>query len=322
MNPRAQTSLQNSSGDLLADRRYAYAEACLSEGDAEGAAEMAEQVLEIAPRYAAAWFLLGRAREARHLATADVAHHHAALRAYGNALDLDPHDELGARLRLVQIGEGAALGAISPAYIRALFDGYAPRFERHLVGELQYRGPELLVRALDGLDGARADFGDVIDLGCGTGLVGEALNGRTRTLMGIDISPGMLTEAARRRRYDRLIEGDLVPILRGGTRDSADLVIAADVFIYVGGLSPVMAETARILRPTGLVAFTVQWNPDGGLVLGADARYAHGERYLRRLADEAGLDMLGLEPAVIRRERGSEVPARVVLLRKPGPPAP
>ena len=61
-----------------------------------GAAEMAEQALEIAPRYAAAWFLLGRAREARHLATADVAHHHAALRAYGNALDLDPHDELGA----------------------------------------------------------------------------------------------------------------------------------------------------------------------------------------------------------------------------------
>lgn len=322
MNPRAQTSLQNSSGDLLADRRYAYAEACLSEGDPEGAAEMAEQALKIAPRYAAAWFLLGRAREARHLATADVSHHHAALRAYGNALDLDPHDELGARLRLVQIGEGAALGAISPAYIRALFDGYAPRFERHLVGELQYRGPELLVRALDGLDGAPADFGDVIDLGCGTGLVGEALNGRTRTLTGIDISPGMLAEAARRRRYDRLIEGDLVPILRGEKQDSADLVIAADVFIYVGGLSPVMAETARILRPTGLVAFTVQWNPDGGLVLGADARYAHGERYLRRLADEAGLDMLGLEPAVIRRERGSEVPARVVLLRKPGPPAP
>ena len=190
------------------------------------------------------------------------------------------------------------------------------------MGELQYRGPELLVRALDGLDGARADFGDVIDLGCGTGLVGEALNGRTRTLTGIDISPGMLTEAARRRRYDRLIEGDLVPILRGEKQDSADLVIAADVFIYVGGLSPVMAETARILRPTGLVAFTVQWNPDGGLVLGADARYAHGTRYLRRLADEAGLDMLGLEPAVIRRERGSEVPARVVLLRKPGPPAP
>ncbi|WP_019906078.1 methyltransferase domain-containing protein [Methylobacterium sp. 77] len=322
MNPRACTSLQNSSGDLLADRRYAYAEACLSEGDAEGAAEMAEQTLEIAPRYAAAWFLLGRAREARHLATTDVAHHHAALRAYGNALDLDPHDELGARLRLVQIGEGATLGAISPAYIRALFDGYAARFERHLVDDLHYRGPKLLVEALGAVAGAPASFGDVIDLGCGTGLMGEALAGRTRSLMGIDLSPGMLVEAARRKRYDRLVEGDLGPVLDGEPSGSADLVVAADVFIYVGGLGRVMTETARILRPSGLVGFTVQWQAEGGLVLGADARYAHGDRYLRRMSDEAGLDLVSLDPAAIRREREIDVPGRIVVLRKPPSPAP
>ncbi|GJE17296.1 class I SAM-dependent DNA methyltransferase [Methylobacterium marchantiae] len=316
MNPRARTSLQNSSGDLLADRRYAYAEACLVEGDAAGAAEMAEQTLEIAPRYAAAWFLLGRAREARHLATRDAADHHAALRAYGNALDLDPHDELGARLRLVQIGEGAALGSISPAYIRALFDGYAPRFERHLVDDLHYRGPDLLVKALDAVAAAPGSFGDVIDLGCGTGLMGEALAGRARTLTGIDLSPGMLAEAARGKRYHRLVEGDLGQALTEEAAESADLVVAADVFIYVGGLTRVMAETARILRPSGLVAFTVQWAEDEGLTLGADARYAHGEFYLRRVADEAGLEILTLDPAVIRRERGIDVAGRIAVLRR------
>ncbi|WP_027171185.1 methyltransferase domain-containing protein [Methylobacterium sp. 10] len=319
MNPRALTSLQNSSGDLLADRRYAYAEACLVEGDAQGAAEMAEQALEIAPRYAAAWFLLGRAREARHLATADPGDHHAALRAYGNALDLDPHDELGARLRLVQIGQGDALGSISPAYIRALFDGYAPRFERHLVNDLHYRGPELLVAALDALEAAPESFGDVLDLGCGTGLMGEALAGRARTLTGIDVSPGMLAQAARGKRYHRLVEGDLTRLLADEPPDSADLVVAADVFIYVGGLTRVMTEAARILRPSGLVAFTVQWHPEGGLVLGMDARYAHGDRYLRQVADEAGFDLASLDPAAIRRERGIDVPGRVVVLRKTGP---
>ena len=49
---------QLSSGDLLADRRYRYAESCLAEGDHAGAADLAEQVLEIAPRYAPAWLLL------------------------------------------------------------------------------------------------------------------------------------------------------------------------------------------------------------------------------------------------------------------------
>lgn len=316
MSPRARTTLQFSSGDLIADRRYAYAEALLAEGDAQGATEMAEQCLEIAPRYPAAWFLLGRAREARHRATGEPGDHHAALRAYGNALDLDPGDELGARLRLVRIGRGDARGSISPAYIRALFDGYAPRFERHLVEDLAYRGPALLAGALDALAGTDRSFGDVIDLGCGTGLVGAALAGRVRTLTGIDLSPGMLAEAARGRRYHRLVEGDLNRVLADESAGSADLVTAADVFIYVGDLDPVMAQAARILRPSGLVAFTVQRDPDGGLVLGGDARYAHGDAYLRRVADEAGLEIAAFDHAVIRRESGMDVAGRVVVLRK------
>src|SRR3954447_18504546 len=146
-------SRQHTSGDLRADRRYAYAEACLAEGDAAAAAEMAEQALDLAPCYAPAWLLLGRAREALHAASGREADLQAALRAYGNALDLDPEDALGSRLRLAQLGVGDALAAISPAYVRALFDGYAARFERHLVGDLGYQGPEMLRACLDELAG-------------------------------------------------------------------------------------------------------------------------------------------------------------------------
>ena len=312
MSPHSR-SLQTSSGDLLADRRYAYAEACLGEGDAQGAAEMAEQTLEIAPRFAPAWFLLGRAREARHVATGEVSEHHAALRAYANALDLDPYDELGARLRLVQIGLGETLGAISPAYVRALFDGYASRFERHLVEGLHYRGPALLVAALDALTGAPASFGDVIDLGCGTGLVGEALAGRATSLTGIDVSPGMLAEAARRGRYHRLIEGDLSGILDAEGPETADLVVAADVFNYLGGLDRVMGAVARRLRPSGILAFTVQSHDGEGVVLGPDARYAHADRYVRETIETAGLALRVLDPAAIRHERGLAVPGRIVV---------
>lgn len=308
---------QHTSGDLLADRRYAYAEACLAEGDAHGACEMAEQALERAPRFSPAWFLLGRAREAQHRAGGGEATFHAALRAYANALDIDPEDRIGARLRLVGMGEGEVLEAITPAYIRALFDGYAPRFERHLVGQLQYRGPAMLMDALDRVAGPASRFEAVVDLGCGTGLVGEALAGRARHLTGIDLSPAMLAEAGRGGRYQRLVADDLRVFLAAEPLASADLVLAADVFIYIGDLAPILVGIAGILRPGGLVAFTTQAQPGDAVILGTDGRYAHGTLHLREALDEAGLELRLLEEAAIRRERGCDVQGHLVLASRP-----
>ena len=311
------TSGQFTSGDILADRRYAYAEGCLGDGDAASAAEIAEQALELAPRYAAAWLLLGRAREALHAKSGREADFQAALRAYAAALDLDPEDALGSRVRLIQLGGGDAAGAMSRAYLRALFDGYAGRFERHLVGSLAYRGPEMLCAALDALPGAPPRFEAVLDLGCGTGLMGAALAGRCDQLTGVDLSPAMLALAGRRRLYQRLVLDDLADFLGAEPEASADLCVAADVFIYVGDLAPVLATIARVLRPGGLAAFTVQSHDGAGVILGADARFAHADAYLDAAAGAAGLLTAMREPAAIRREGGLDVPGRLVILARP-----
>ena len=50
-----------SAGDLIAERRFAYARAAAEEGDFSAAAELFEQTLERAPRWAGAWFALGKA---------------------------------------------------------------------------------------------------------------------------------------------------------------------------------------------------------------------------------------------------------------------
>lgn len=310
-------SRPSGSGDLLADRRYAYAQACLAEGEPQAAIEMAEQTLEIAPRYAPAWFLLGQAREARHRVRGDPADHHGALRAYATALDLDPDDAQGARMALARNGAGAVPGAISPAYIRALFDAYAPRFERHLVDDLGYRAPEQIVAALDALADAPATYEHVLDLGCGTGLVAAALGARARCLTGIDLSPLMLAQAAKGERYARLVEGDLVAGLGHEPAASADLVTAADVMIYVGALTDLLAGAARVLRPGGHLAFSVQSHGGDGLVLGADARYAHGDALVREDLARAGLALLRLDSVTLRHEAGRPVPGRIVVARRP-----
>jgi len=309
---------QHSSGDLLADRRYRYAEACLADGDHAGAADLAEQALEIAPRYAPAWLLLGRAREGLAVQGDDPALRAAATRAYACALDIDPDDTLGVRVHLVRLGEGGNLPALSPAYVRALFDGYAPRFERHLVDGLGYVGPQLV---MDALPPGPQRFDAALDLGCGTGLMGAAIRERVGHLTGVDLSPGMLALARakthhRRPLYDRLAEGDLAAFLACEPPASVDLCLAADVLIYVADLAPVLAGIDRVLRPGGLGAFTVQSHDGDGAVLGTDGRYAHTDSHIAASAVQAGLEILTLRPADVRREGGRPVPGRVVVLRR------
>lgn len=299
-----------SSGDLLADRRYAWAEAAFAGGDAEAAADLAGQVLERVPGYGPAWLLLGRARAAVPTLRREAA------QAFRAALALDPEDSLGARLHLAELGETEE-EAISPAYVRALFDGYAGRFERHLVEGLGYCGPALIRSALERLRGPGVVFSRVLDLGCGTGLMARALQGIAGSLTGIDLSPRMLAEARRTGLYARLDEGDLRDVLQSEPPASADLAVAADVFIYLRTIGPVVAGVARVLVPGGLFAFTVQAHPgERGAVLGADGRYAHGVATLREAAEAAGLAVALLEPAEIRRQNGSGVPGWLVVLAR------
>lgn len=301
-----------SSGDLLADRRYRYAQACLAEGDAAACADLAAQVLDIAPAFPAAWMLLGQAREAMFRASGDAADREGARAAYESARNLDPQDTLGAGLHLARLGaaDGAAL---TPAYIRALFDGYAPRFERHLVEGLHYVGPELVAGVLPD---EPARFPAVLDLGCGTGLAGAAVAHRADRLTGVDLSPAMLARARAKGCYDRLVVSELGAFLAGEPDGSADLCIAADVFIYCADLRPVLAPIGRVLRPGGWAVFTVQ-SPDGGrdAALGADGRYAHSDAHLLTAAEAAGLTIRVLREEAVRREGGRPVPGRLVAVQ-------
>jgi predicted TPR repeat methyltransferase len=306
------TSTHRSSGDLRADHRYEYARAAFDEKDFEAAADLARQVLEIAPTFAAAHALLGRAAAEQGL-------REEAVSALRRALELEPNDALGVRLDLAKLGALTPAEAISDGYVRALFDEYASSFDRHLTKSLAYRGPELMAAALRRFCSERARpsrFGLTLDLGCGTGLMARALEGSCARIEGVDLSPLMLKEARKTQLYDTLHEGELVAFLFGRAAEEADLVLAADVFVYVGALDAAFREVRRVLRPGGLFAFTVQAHDGEGLVLGDDARYAHGEAYLRDLASQTGLTIILLENVSTRHDRDRPVPGILAVLER------
>lgn len=309
------------SGDLLADRRYAYAESLLEEGDAAAAADLARQAIEIAPHFPAAWFLLGQACEALYdaqgRAPAALPLHGQAVEAFEEALAADPADRLGAGVRLARLSVGDPLRAMSPGYVRALFDEYATRFDRHLTRSLAYRGPALVADAVRRAASTRLRdpaFGEVLDLGCGTGLSGEAVRPAARTLLGVDLSPAMVRKADAKRIYDGLHVGDLVAWLGGRPDGSADLAISCDVAVYMGDLAPLTREVARVLAPGGLFALTVQAHAGDAVRLGEDGRYAHSEAYLRGLAMASGLAVVLCEEASTRQDRGEDVPGLLIVM--------
>ena len=205
-------------------------------------------------------------------------------------------------------------GRLTGAFVRGLFDGYADRFDADLTGRLGYAAPAILARALAEAGGLPRGDRDVIDLGCGTGLSGAALRPFARRLAGVDLSPRMVERARDRGIYDRLDVGDLVEALAATPR-SWDLAVAADVLVYVGPLEATAAAVATALRPGGLFAFTVERGPDADVELGPVRRYRHGEGYLRRIAADAGLDVVSTAPCVPRLDRGAPVDGLAAVFR-------
>jgi predicted TPR repeat methyltransferase len=231
-----------------------------------------------------------------------------AIEAQQIALAEDPADGLGAGFALARLG--VSVPARAPAaFVRQLFDDYAGRFDRELVQRLEYRAPALLRQTWDNL--GRAAPKTILDLGCGTGLAGEAFADLGAAIDGVDLSVQMLLRAEARGCYRRLIEADLDTALADTAAGSVDLVLAADVLVYIGDLAPVLAGMARVLVPGGTALFTLEAADSGTWTLHQGNRYAHAHAYVAGLLE-------GWEGTITatstRQDRGEDVPGLLVCL--------
>ncbi len=202
----------------------------------------------------------------------------------------------------------------SPAeYIVENFDAFAQGFDAKLVGVLGYDVPEKLC-ALVRSALPEGTAGDVLDIGCGTGLCGPLLRPLARTLHGVDLSSKMLELAAARGVYDGLERDEIVAYLeRAEAR--FDLVVAADVLIYFGDLAAVFAGAARALREGGLFAFSTEAHAGDGYRLQTSGRFAHSPDFVKRLA-ERWFDEVAVVQTTIRLEGNERTPGHLFLVRR------
>jgi predicted TPR repeat methyltransferase len=303
-----------SSGDLLADRRFEFARDLQLKGDLTAAADLLEQAIELAPNFTSAWFTLGEIRQ-------QLEENDKAIDAFQRARASDPGDRHGAAVKLMRLG-AVELDEMPRDFVQTLFDQYAPRFEAALLGDLDYRAPQLLFKAVLTVRNAAkkpALFKRAIDLGCGTGLGAAAFAKEVDHFTGIDLSPGMIEQARVTGLYAELEVADMVLGLRGKADASANLILAADAMCYVSDIAPVLHEGKRVLTAGGVFAFTLETHDGDGVVIGEGLRYAHGKKTVRDKVVAAGLALAHLEEASPRTEDNAPVRGLVVVAVKPEP---
>jgi len=278
-------------------------------GKSDEAIQCWQRAIAIRPAYAEARHNLGVALDKK----GDRA---GAISQWEEALRLRPEvEELKFYLAAARAPGAPAKMNAPVGYSRSLFDEYADRFEEHLVGTLKYQAPQLMKQAIERAGCTRA--GLVIDIGCGTGLCGQEFRGMAARLIGVDVAPRMIEKSRARGIYDELILGELTEALfaRGG---DTDLILAGDVFIYVGELSQVFKAASTALRPGGLMAFSLEKHEGEGVVLRETRRFAHSIGYIQKLCAENGMEVVEARDAVIRMEDQRPIEGMIVVVKRIG----
>lgn len=311
--------------------RLTMQKALAASGDRAGALAMARETALINLNVAPAALALGDALlAAEQLPT--------AIGEFQRALRLDPHLE-GARAQLgcAWLAAGEAQKALEawramedhasfavlapriadaerslsqpcsdPRYVRHLFDQFSANYDSRMTTELQYCAPSILRQLAELLGLDRRGPQAILDLGCGTGLMGDAVRDWAGRLDGVDLSPAMIEKARVREIYDELFVGDVCDWLARHERHY-DLVFAADTLVYLGDLAPLFEVVGRCLAHDGQFLFTVEKSFGPGFELGPKRRWRHSEPYLRALAESACLNVAGLIACEPRTEAGLPV---------------
>ena len=201
---------------------------------------------------------------------------------------------------------------IPELYISNLFDGYARSFEEHLINELKYQTPHLLLELLQ----QKVSFpvARIVDLGCGTGLMGKLLQDKTRALIGVDLSSNMLLQAEKKQVYTTLVHQEMGVFL--ASQRNVDLLVAADVFNYLGQLSTILERSYQALHTEGWLAYSIERSNDDTERLEINGRTQHSPKQVIAQAEEVGFTLVCQQQAKLRKEKCEWVIGVLFLFQK------
>ncbi|MFT5486200.1 MAG: putative TPR repeat methyltransferase [Paracoccaceae bacterium] len=306
------------SGDVQAVRRtvtdietastYSVGKTAQIHGRFDVAIRCYTKILDMDPDYEDAIWGLAEA----HYGNRDLKQ---ALKWYRNYSEKYPDDH-EARHMVAALGDGPTPLRASDGYVRETFDHFAEDFDKQLLEDLEYRAPKLIHALFREVSPGSASDLDILDAGCGTGLSGIDFKAHAGSLTGVDLSSEMLKLAKARRLYDNLHEDELAAFMRANP-GRFDLIVAADVFCYIGDLAESLEAALVTLKTGGLMIFSVEAQSKRGYSLTGSGRYAHKPAYVQKASKTAGFEEIISRTDTLRMEYGDPVKGYLTVLRKP-----
>ncbi len=251
--------------------------------------------LWFAPNLARAWYMLGSCYYAQ-------GRKQEAVQALLQSLKLQPNDAetifMLAVIDTRHLPPDKRPLTMPPHMATDYFDRMADVYDFQQ-REMGYVGHVVLDDAVRGYVDTKQTNIRVLDLGCGTGLLGYMMSDFAGHMTGVDFSRRMLDHAMSRKRKDgvdlyvRTILRDIRDYMHEIDRATYDIVTASHVFNFVGDLEKIFSGAAQALREDGLFAFQTEPYPlDGFGMLPGKGRFSHSDSYIRRLAQDNGFEIL------------------------------
>jgi predicted TPR repeat methyltransferase len=279
-------------------------------GQPEKALLIYDQLIEAHPTDRVA--LMGRAQTA--IATGNLA---LALRDCESLMAMHPNDEDAEVRFYLEVARGNTPNRQPQEMVRSLFDASAEYFDRRLITGLKYKLPQEVAKVI------AERYPDlklnVLDLGCGTGLLGACLGRIQGAMVGVELSTKMIDQAFKHGVYDRFHNVDLLEALEATPDSLYDVIAALDVFVYVGELTAAIPDAYRILRPGGHFIFSCEQalEDEADLVLRPTQRFAHKASHVDAMCRAAGFEPVTPEFKALRYENNEPVQGFLVIARKP-----
>ncbi|MBQ8436334.1 MAG: tetratricopeptide repeat protein [Alphaproteobacteria bacterium] len=189
-------------------------------------------------------------------------------------------------------------------YTQKLFDNFAPDYEATLAN-INYQVPTQIRKIIGNITG------NILDLGCGTGLTGQLIKSTNNTLYGVDISSNMLQIAQQKNIYEQLEHQDIIQYLKNNTI-KFEFIIAADVFCYISDLQPIL----ELCSPTPLCFSIESAEYIDNYQITISGRYKHSPSYVKQLLSKYGYTQIAEYPLTLRNENHIPVQGIIFLAQK------
>ena len=184
-------------------------------------------------------------------------------------------------------------------YVEKLFDNYANEFDNSLLNDLNYKTPKIIKKII--LNDKNNKSGSVLDLGCGTGLMGEELKLNFHYIDGVDLSKLMIEKAYEKKIYRNLFHEEIERHLNGTILDY-DYFVAADVFVYIGDLSNIFRIIKNKNKRKGRLIFSTEHCDREEYALTNKGRYTHSRKYIENLCKRFGYNIIFFDKFQIRKD--------------------